>query len=489
MGVTALSCGDGKSEPQAPSDAPWTRIADSPSAALFSVHGTTKDDVWMVGADDGSGPLALHWDGMVWERRATGVRGDLWWVHALPEGPVFLAGADGTILHFQDGAFARMKTPALGKDIVFGLWAASPSDVYAVGSAAGRNGFVWHYDGEGWHDLVLPADLPQDEHHDTPAFFKVWGLSASEVWVVGAHGAVLRGNASEGFRTVPSGTDATLFTVHVAGERVMIVGGENQGVLLEWEGDKLVDRSPAGSPLLQGVCVGHDGAAWATGLAGTVYRSNGDGFVATDTGIDFTATQSLHGAWVDPDNGVWSAGGKVLTAPLEAGIAVHRGAPIPEFRIEPPIPAAPTCPDAAIDPAPNGSIARRWNEQMLGAIRRDTPRPTVHARNLFHASLAMWDAWAAYDETASGYIVNEHHAASDVAAARNEAISYAAYRVLQERYAPAVGGPISQACFDAFMARLGYPVDDNDVSGDGPRAVGNRIGAAIIARFARRRSQ
>ena len=89
----------------------------------------------------------------------------------------------------------------------------------------------------------------------------------------------------------------------------------------------------------------------------------------------------------------------MLTAPLEAGIAVHRGAPIPEFRIEPPIPAAPTCPDAAIDPAPNGSIARRWNEQMLGAIRRDTPRPTVHARNLFHASLAMWDALGGVDET------------------------------------------------------------------------------------------
>ena len=80
--------------------------------------------------------------------------------------------------------------------------------------------------------------------------------------------------------------------------------------------------------------------------------------------------------------------------------------------------------------------------------------------------------------------MNEHHAASDVAAARNEAISYAMYRVLQERYAPAVGGAISQACFDAFMARLGYPVDDNDVTGDGPRAVGNRIGATVIARFA-----
>jgi hypothetical protein len=491
ISVTALACGDGKTAPVTPPDLPWTRVGDSPGAALFSVHGTAKDDVWMVGSDDGQGPLALHWDGQAWERRATGLRGDLWWVHALPQGPVFLAGTDGAILRYQDGAFARMKTPALGKDIVFGVWAATPTDAYAVGSAAGRNGFVWHYDGDTWQELTLPTDLPLNEHHDTPAFFKVWGVSANEVWVVGASGAVMRGNVNDGFRMVPwldvdgkPGT-ATLFTVHVGDERVLIVGGDNQGVLLQWDGEKLVNRSPDASPLLQGVCVGHDGEAWASGLSGTMYRSSGDGFIATDTGIDFSATQSLHAAWVDPDNGVWSVGGKVLTAPLEAGVAVHRGAPVPEFRIEPPTPPAATCPDAAIDPAPDGSIARRWNEQILNAIRRDTPRPTVHARNLFHTSLAMWDAWAAYDDVASGYVVQERHTASDIASARQEAISYATYRVLAARYAPpAVGAATSQACFDAFMARLGYPVADSEAGGDGPRAVGNRIGAAILARFA-----
>ena len=30
------------------------------------------------------------------------------------------------------------------------------------------------------------------------------------------------------------------------------------------------------------------------------------------------------------------------------------------------------------------------NEQTLDAIRRDFPAPTVHARNLFHLSAAMW---------------------------------------------------------------------------------------------------
>src|SRR6266545_4243218 len=80
------------------------------------------------------------------------------------------------------------------------------------------------------------------------------------------------------------------------------------------------------------------------------------------------------------------------------------------------------------------SVARVWDEAMLDAIRRDLPAPTTHARNLFHVSAAMWDAWAAYDPTADGYFVTEKDKAPDVEAARETAISYAAYRVLLWRY-------------------------------------------------------
>src|SRR6267378_7305725 len=81
------------------------------------------------------------------------------------------------------------------------------------------------------------------------------------------------------------------------------------------------------------------------------------------------------------------------------------------------------------------SIARVWDEQILAAIRTDTPNPPVHARNLYHLSVAMYDAWAAYDNVAAGYLFRENHSAGDVPAARREAISYAAYRLLKERYA------------------------------------------------------
>jgi len=130
---------------------------------------------------------------------------------------------------------------------------------------------------------------------------------------------------------------------------------------------------------------------------------------------------------------------------------------------------------------PEWSVARQWNEALLDAIRRDFPAPTVHSRNLFHTSAAMWDAWAAYEPEAAGVFVDEDLAASDVAAARDEAISYAAYRVLESRYARAIGASDSLPEFDRMMEALCYPTDVTLTTGNSPAALGNRIAQTILA--------
>ena len=130
---------------------------------------------------------------------------------------------------------------------------------------------------------------------------------------------------------------------------------------------------------------------------------------------------------------------------------------------------------------PEWSVARRWDEALLDAIRRALPNPPVHARNLFHLSAAMWDAWAAYDPAATGYFVKEKQQATDVTAARNEAISYAAYGILEARFETAVGGPDSLAAFDHLMKSLCYDLDVTTTKGDSAAALGNRIAAAVLA--------
>jgi len=126
------------------------------------------------------------------------------------------------------------------------------------------------------------------------------------------------------------------------------------------------------------------------------------------------------------------------------------------------------------------SVARVWDDALLDAIRRDVPAPTVHARNLFHVSAALWDAWAAYDPEADGYFVTEKRQATDVRAAREAAMSYAAYRILLHRYSLAAG---LEETFDALtrtMRSLCYRIEYVGTVGDSPAALGNRIAATVI---------
>lgn len=113
------------------------------------------------------------------------------------------------------------------------------------------------------------------------------------------------------------------------------------------------------------------------------------------------------------------------------------------------------------------SIARIWNEALLEAIRHDYARPTVHARNLFHTSIALYDIWAIYNEQARPYLIGNtvHNFQSELkdftpAESREvsleKAVSYAAYRLLTHRFKNSPGAETSLDRFDFIMEQLGY---------------------------------
>ena len=115
------------------------------------------------------------------------------------------------------------------------------------------------------------------------------------------------------------------------------------------------------------------------------------------------------------------------------------------------------------------SIARIWNEALLEAIRGDFARPTIHARNLFHTSIAMYDAWAVYSDKASTYLLGNyvHNFTSTLSSftpqentdlSRKKAISYAAYRLLSHRFKNSPSATATLAKFDLLMNQLGYDI-------------------------------
>lgn len=138
------------------------------------------------------------------------------------------------------------------------------------------------------------------------------------------------------------------------------------------------------------------------------------------------------------------------------------------------------------------SVARQWNEALLQTIREDFARPPVQARNLFHTSIALYDAWAAYDTLAETYLLGKSAGRltcpckgvpkpKDIEAARKEAMSFAAFRVLTARFAnsPKAGEAVFR--YRALMKKLGYDFSNFsiDYTSGSPAALGNYIGQCV----------
>ena len=139
------------------------------------------------------------------------------------------------------------------------------------------------------------------------------------------------------------------------------------------------------------------------------------------------------------------------------------------------------------------SVARQWNEILLDGIRHDFARPTVHARNLFHISSAMYDAWAELSDTsASNYLLGNtvHQFTCELDAhnipkslpAQQTALSYAAYRLLEHRFFRSPGKAHTFGLAEALMAELGLDMEfvSRDYRRDGAAALGNYIAQCYI---------
>jgi hypothetical protein len=160
------------------------------------------------------------------------------------------------------------------------------------------------------------------------------------------------------------------------------------------------------------------------------------------------------------------------------------------------------------EPSPEThSYARLWNETMLHGIRHDWARPTVHARNLWHSSVIMYDAYAAFapdtigapvpfflGRTLGGFDCPFDSAGLATPAdpaerqhARELAISYAVARLMLHRFAAAPQAGVIVASVEGRMAQLGLDLafESTDYTTgnleDDARALGNYLAQQMIA--------
>ena len=142
--------------------------------------------------------------------------------------------------------------------------------------------------------------------------------------------------------------------------------------------------------------------------------------------------------------------------------------------------------------AQDESVAREWMEALLHSIRNDLARPTVHARNLYHLSAAMYDAWAFLNDEADTYMlgktVNGYSCDSPYLQTLNksdidveEVISRAAYTLLDHRFRNAERYPSLSQGYRNLMNQHGYSISEAvDISDASANALGKFIGECYV---------
>ena len=146
-----------------------------------------------------------------------------------------------------------------------------------------------------------------------------------------------------------------------------------------------------------------------------------------------------------------------------------------------------------VSPEQEASAARRWNEVLLQAIRNDYARPTVHARNLFHVSAAMYDTWSAIAGSGAPWLLGRERAgaacpfdgmpeAADGEAAMTAALSFAAYRIIRHRFDDSPGAADIFRDTETLMQalRLDAGIDSADYRDGSAEALGNHVADCYI---------
>jgi hypothetical protein len=139
------------------------------------------------------------------------------------------------------------------------------------------------------------------------------------------------------------------------------------------------------------------------------------------------------------------------------------------------------------------NIAHLWNETQLHCIRYDGARPTVQARNLYHATILMYDCWAVYNNKAETVFLGKTLGnytcpfdgvpiPNDIANAQHVATSYAMYRLMMHRYQLAPGVVTIFNIVNSTMASLGLnpAVTSINYSDGDPAKLGNYIAHHLI---------
>jgi hypothetical protein len=232
--------------------------ATVPGGFPYRLLGLSSSDVWATGY-----PPA-HWDGTQWNPVGQVPAGGVGSVTGIwPIGTLALwVTTQYDQVDLWDGQnltpIPRTAAVPLTDGSLRSVWAASTSDVWAVGD----NGLIIHFDGGSWSVVASPT---------TAKLNGVFGSASNDVWAVGDEGVILRWDGGT-WSSEASPTDAGLSAVWAEAGLVVSVG--ERGSIVANSGSGFATQSSGVNATLSSVWGRSQTEVYATGSATEFYGTS-----------------------------------------------------------------------------------------------------------------------------------------------------------------------------------------------------------------------
>jgi hypothetical protein len=280
----------------------WSVVSSPVSADLNSVFGSAADDVWAVGKQG----TFVHWDGAVWASvaAASAAGASMTGLWAASRTQVWAVG-DAGILQWDGVAWTKVEGFAM-----WGIWGANANDVWAVGQSdsweypVGRTSHA-HWDGKTWTFVPEPkTDWPSFTSADS--LFTVWGTGRGDVWATTNTAAnSLAHFDGTTWSSVPFTDNPTVLSnAHLGGGVGNAVFATSNVGIGQFDGTGWVLRSNGILGSFSGIWMNSPADGWAI-TGNSVAHWNGSAWSIAATPTPSTYLYAIHGT---ADNDVWAVG-------------------------------------------------------------------------------------------------------------------------------------------------------------------------------------
>lgn len=296
LGLAILApalAGCGSSDPDT---VEWNESFDASQIGWFmNVWGPAENDLYAVGGSPSAGVI-MRFDGAAWTPFEIGFDVPLvTWIHGFGSDDMTAVGFGGTAMHWNGSTWTLQETPT--EEDLWGVWGFSSDDLWAVGGS-GRSdseATLLHFDGDAW----TAVEVPTLERANVFAFFKVFGTSADNAYVVGQRGAVLHWDGQVWTEELVGASDDLVSMWGTGPDNLVAVGGRANGIISIWNGSEWRTESLAPIPGLNGIWMQEPGVVHAVGTFGTLLEIELDSLEVSEsslsTGLDFHAVFSATG--------------------------------------------------------------------------------------------------------------------------------------------------------------------------------------------------